>query len=209
MSGSTIYTLMEQLELPIVADYLVVNLGDGRNWLTSRLYLFARLLHEKGVRSFVFVESMCGVTGRFVGTADLKALWRSLGRSFDWLESAFDGSQSWPGGVQHCLVAYLVAVQGDTPGVDGDDWVFLESGNKWEHARWVDTLRLRELLGEGLSSARVVCAEELSQTDQIRRVLAKEGPLVALVDDDRRLQTVVDRFRLAETVARRAASAAS
>jgi hypothetical protein len=46
-------------------------------------------------------------------------------------------------------------------------------------------------------------ASILSPPEQVRRIVGKPGIFVALVDDERRFDGLVDRHRLAEAVARR------
>jgi hypothetical protein len=56
-------------------DYAVFDLGDGRKWLTSRLFVFATMLERmRGIRCCVFLESSGVVEKRFVATASPNAV---------------------------------------------------------------------------------------------------------------------------------------
>ena len=71
---SAALTMFAQLESEAPAPYLVVDLADGRDWLTSRLYIFAILLRAmRQTGALVFVESVGGVRGRFVGLRRTRA----------------------------------------------------------------------------------------------------------------------------------------
>jgi hypothetical protein len=76
------------LEGPPV-DYVVIDLGDGRRWLTSRLYIFGQLVRRmRGVRAFVFVRSV-NPERVVLGSASVEqSLWL-LARRFPYLEATF------------------------------------------------------------------------------------------------------------------------
>lgn len=72
------------------ADSATIDLGTGKRWLTSRLYIFSWILAEfVGVRCLVFVETRDGIPHRFVGLAEPGAVRSSLARRQAWLEDAF------------------------------------------------------------------------------------------------------------------------
>jgi hypothetical protein len=55
VTDSTARTFLNQLRDPTTADYAIVNLGTGDQWLTSRLYIMAVVLPRmKGLKAFVF-----------------------------------------------------------------------------------------------------------------------------------------------------------
>jgi hypothetical protein len=61
------------------ADYVVVDLGTGDQWMTSRLFIFALLLDRGlGVPSMVFVRIQNGIGNLFSGLAETTAVWRRL-----------------------------------------------------------------------------------------------------------------------------------
>ena len=87
---SAALTMFAQLNLEAPAPYLTVDLGTGREWLTSRLFIFAILLRAmRRTRMLVFVETAGEVRGRFVGLATCERVRCSLGHSYPWLEQAF------------------------------------------------------------------------------------------------------------------------
>ena len=72
------------------ADFATIDLGDGKRWLTSRLYIFSWVLAQVvGVRCLAFVETRDGIPHRFAGLAEPEAVRRSLGQRQMWLEGAF------------------------------------------------------------------------------------------------------------------------
>src|SRR5215207_5599488 len=71
-------------------DYAVFDLGEGRSWLTSRLFIFATMLQRmSGLRCCVFVDSSGTVSKRFLGTAEPAAVRWALACRYPWLEPAF------------------------------------------------------------------------------------------------------------------------
>lgn len=83
-------TLFEQLNNPTAFDYAVVDLEEGKAWLTSRLFLFAVLLERmRNLRSFVFVHREGGLTRRFLGIASPRQVRWALAMQYPWLEAAW------------------------------------------------------------------------------------------------------------------------
>jgi hypothetical protein len=81
---------MQQLTSEQAAPHYVVDLGEGKEWLSSRLYVFAALLAGmRRTRTLVFVETTVGVRGRFVGLASPVATRFALARTYPWLEADY------------------------------------------------------------------------------------------------------------------------
>jgi hypothetical protein len=83
-------TLFEQLLRPREAEYAVVNLGLGKEWLTSRLFIFSLVLGEVSrLRALVFLETAGGTRRRYLGLATPGDVRIALARRYPWLEQAF------------------------------------------------------------------------------------------------------------------------
>ena len=89
-SSSFSQGIMAPFEQQGSADYAEVNLGAGKEWLSSRIFimsiLFARL---KGARSIAFLETSGGTRRRFVGYANCEDVRWALARIHPWLENAY------------------------------------------------------------------------------------------------------------------------
>lgn len=89
INDSTAGTFINQLRDPIAADYAIVDLGGGDQWLTSRLYIMAVVFARmKGVRAFVFL-GQSGLGRRYLGWADPNRIRWALARRYPWLEAAY------------------------------------------------------------------------------------------------------------------------
>jgi hypothetical protein len=83
-------TLFDQLLHSKDADYAVVDLGRGEEWLTSRLYIFSLVLGEiSRLSALVFLETVAGGRRRFLGVAAPGDVRSALARRYPWLEHAF------------------------------------------------------------------------------------------------------------------------
>lgn len=103
VTDSTAGTFLEQLRAEGTADYAEINLGDGQQWLTSRLFIIAILYARmKGIEHFVFLEKSGDVRKRYVGCADADKIRWALARRFPWFEQAF-------------AAAYARSMNGDMP----------------------------------------------------------------------------------------------
>ena len=98
-SGSD--TMFEQLAAEAPAPHVLVDLGEGHDWLTTRLYLFALMLATmRRTRTLVFVETVTGVRGRFVGLATVGQVCAALASAYPWLEADYahafaEASMTW------------------------------------------------------------------------------------------------------------------
>ena len=82
--------MFEQLSNEEPAPYLLVDVGAGHEWLSSRLYLLATMLVSmRRTRALVFVETLGDVRGRFVGIARADEVRWALAREHPWLEADF------------------------------------------------------------------------------------------------------------------------
>ena len=82
--------MLEQVQSGTPADYALVSLGQGEEWLTSRLYIAAVMMERmRGVKAFVFVERTSTTERRFVAVAPVRQLRWALSRRYPWLEAAW------------------------------------------------------------------------------------------------------------------------
>ncbi len=82
--------MLEQAQSTLPADYAVIDLGAGEEWLTSRLFIAAVMLERmRGVKVFVFLEATPAVAHRFVAICSVAELRWSLAGMFPWLEAAW------------------------------------------------------------------------------------------------------------------------
>lgn len=90
MIDSTAKTFLAQLTDERTGDYAEINLGTGREWLTSRLFIMAIVFARmKGIECFVFVETSGAVRKRFVGWAEPAKIRGAVAQRYLWLERAY------------------------------------------------------------------------------------------------------------------------
>jgi len=82
--------MLEQAQSTMPADYAVIDLGAGEEWLTSRLFIAAVMLERmRGVKVFVFLETTPALAHRFVAIGSLSRIRWSLACIYPWLEAAW------------------------------------------------------------------------------------------------------------------------
>jgi hypothetical protein len=82
--------LFTQLQDSTPADFAIIDLGRGDEWITSRLFIAAALLERmRGLRAMVFVESRQWLPGYFLAVASPSVVRWSLARRYPWLELAY------------------------------------------------------------------------------------------------------------------------
>lgn len=157
-------SLFEQLAKDTQADYVVLDLRDGKAWLTSRLYIFAVVLGRvRGVRAFVFVANRDIGSNGFVGFAAPEDIQRKLAANYPLFESALLDARTdhgtplvqgptpdpkdllpvytpletaEPHALQSITHQYVHKVQSKTlpPGATEDEWLYFV--NKYGEARY-------------------------------------------------------------------------
>jgi len=82
--------MLEQVQSAGAADFAVVELGTGREWITSRLFIAATMMERmRGVQVCVFVERTQLSERRFVAVASVQQMRWALARRYPWLEAAW------------------------------------------------------------------------------------------------------------------------
>jgi hypothetical protein len=84
------YSLFAQLQRNGGADVAIIDLGAGKDWLTSRLYLFSALLEElQGVRCLVFLADSDAGPARVLGLASPQSVRKALKDHEPWLGQTY------------------------------------------------------------------------------------------------------------------------
>jgi hypothetical protein len=201
-SGSAAFAKL--LRHPGATAYSIINLGDGRQWLTSRLLVFTVVLQElRGARCFVFTRE-----NQFIGTVRPDDLRRCFSWRYPWLTAAL--AQAWEqivagqGGPDRSELTAQTADQllqltshrlvQPNPPVPSVDTEWTTVRNRLEHARWVDEPTLADALDRHLNVRRLTAAQVSEVTAE--EVLAVGGEFVALVNHDNQFVALLDRHAL-------------
>lgn len=185
---STRRSFLAQLTTEGKADYAEINLGTGKEWLTSRLFIMAIVFARmKGIHCFVFLETVGATRRRFAGWAEPSLIRWALAKRYPWLEQAYADAYSTITaqqqafvvtnqgrlGYQHSLTdpspsiellqQFLQRVQASPippPGANTADWVSIDPAtNTFEHTHWINSENLEELLGEDFHTSAVRAAD--------------------------------------------------
>lgn len=228
INDSTARSFLSQLQLQSQGDYSIVNLDSGEDWLTTRLYIlsivYARM---KGVKCFVFVETVNGIRGRFLCWATPEKVRWNLSRRYPWLELAYSKAYARlhsgglavivsdrgelgnrynpqdPTPAMDLLKFFLEEVQRPVPVPNDGPWVHLDSAiQTYEHAEWIDGKLLEDILRAD-AIKRYLKADVLtkSKEEQVVAFLSSTDDYVAVVSDDARFDYLVDRRVILEQVA--------
>jgi hypothetical protein len=221
-------TMLEQVEMRTPADFAMIQLGDGDEWLTSRLYIAALMLERmRNVRALVFVERREHTAHRFVAIVTPHQLRWALARKYPWLETArlraagpvfsanidpkllsgqsvitSDSGAIEPEQARQLTRSFIQSLQKPTPKKEGraEEWVNFERGVS-ERASWVTHELLESLVPPSASDAWVKEQNDAGREVQTRAVLRRSTDFVALVDDERKFLRLVNRKALLEELA--------
>jgi len=226
VNDSTARTFVSQLCDQAGGDYAEVNLGAGREWLTSRLFIMAIVFARmKGVRAFVFLDKSGDTRKRFVCWCDIGAVRWALARRYPWLERAyaeayaqilgkqnvfvvdsqgklgFQYSQQDPGPSIELLREFLQRIESPPaplPDHEEKEWIALDASPPVsEHASWLDGELLEDLLGKDCNASAV-------RSSEIRGKGAKEQLQVLLAVPGRYVAVTAEDGRFEHLVDRTA-----
>jgi hypothetical protein len=214
--------LFEQFQGNQSIDYAIFDIGDGKQWLTSRLFIFAIMLERmRGLRCLVFVESTPEVGKRFLGIASPNEIRWKLAKLQPWLEPALAKASVLPpkppspydilsvgaADAQEVVRAFL-----DDPniqqnvkpptGLDDGNWEEIKHRVKpfWEHAKWIDRSWIQNLDLKHGNDAFLTYSPDDSQVKQTQAILKRKGTFIALVDENNEFKELIDRQTLLENV---------
>src|ERR1051325_8540266 len=213
--GDSGAALVATLTDPVPAECTVVDLGDGEEWITSRLSaVVTRVARMRGLRLLVFTASGPGGR-RFIGSAEPRQVRWALAAAYPWLEGAH--VRAWnqqigafaTGTVERANVAftregrldswlavrmfeaYKQELQAPVPPPGASGW--LDLSGIYERAEWVTPALLARVLGESLDGRSVQHDFDTPSDDLARRVLRFPRDYVPTVDREGRFLRVVTR----------------
>ncbi|HEX4736705.1 MAG TPA: hypothetical protein VH331_03990 [Allosphingosinicella sp.] len=220
--------LVDQVKSTEPADYALIDLGSGKEWLTTRLYIAALMMQRmRGISVFVFVNRTATSERRFLAAVDVHLLRWSLARRYPWLESAFANAYAalfqfnpplvtttpstisetgalQPHQAQQLVQEFINRLQEHRPvppgGTDERHWVTLDGG-LGERADWVTVPLLNEVLPTTVFAAKVEDLADQPRTKRMRAVLRAHAPFVAVVDGDGQFLRLLDRRAYLEKLA--------
>lgn len=222
MSG--VATLFEQFRDDKALDYAVIDLGIGKEWLTSRVFIFALMLERmRSLRCIVFLETSGNVRRRFLGIASPNKVRWAIAQRYSWLECAFAQAYSQinnyrimsvqgaldPQAAKDLVRHFLEQIQGPEPGpgMDASEWIALRDPTgtqpRWEHAKWFDGASLERELYSILDDSCIPISPDVPTDEQVQAILRRKGPFVALVEEGGRFKSLVDRQALLDQVTER------
>ncbi len=90
LPSDSLINLQNAIGKDVPLGYLIVDLGAGQEWLTSRLFILTLMLKRmQGLRCVVFLGTHCNVPRSFVGIALPDEVRWALARQYPWLEETY------------------------------------------------------------------------------------------------------------------------
>lgn len=219
-------TLFKEFRTPGYRQFLVIKLGSGYEWLSSRLFIFALMLQRmKGIRAVVFVEYVSSAAGssdmHYVGVSTPEQIRWGLAKAQPWLEFAYAAAYSGyiasfavPGATlitsssgaleanlaENVVRGFVRNLLWTAPGKPvGEDWIQLGTG--FEHTTWVDSSFVRGILGDNLWTDTV--SSDRADPDKVKLLLRKRWPYAAVVQPNGDFVSLVDRIKLLQEMGER------
>lgn len=222
-SGSN---LIAHFTSPQTPEYAVVDLGNGDEWISSRLFIFSVMLQRmKGLRCIVFTRTTPEQTRGFLGSAAPDHVRWHLAADQPWLEAAYAYAYSGimpmpdmlnrgsaltdakgalqPPIAQQVVSNFIQSLKHLPPHNFPQDYVSIHSGD--EHATWITPSELERIMGRDLWTDSVpenTDDSEAAKRLQVRRILDKQSPYVAQVDKGE-FKSLISRVALLDEIAKR------
>lgn len=223
--SSSAKDLLDQVGAEGPMDYALIDLGRGKQWLSSRLFIFAIILQRlRGVRCLVFVATTeQGHPKHFVGLTTPDKLRWALAADFPWLERSFvvayQGAMQTVVGVDQPFILsnsgafsstmaaqllsnFLKEIQAS---IEQPGWIPLSGSQMWERAEWIDRESAERYLGGVLRRSWVAGSADRPRSEVFDSILRCDGEFVALLEPhpSKRFLKLVDRYSVIEQAAER------
>jgi hypothetical protein len=231
LGGDSTGDLFRHIAKETTADFAIVDLGAGSEWLTSRLFILACLLPRmRGIRAIVFLAHRGGTDRTFLGSSSPEEVRWRLAMAYPWLELQFEeslvsasphlrpavnapGNESYvkaltgaidTGVATRTLVQFIKGLQ-NVGGPVGSGWIRLNKPDGelryWERAAWLDVGLLDQVLGASLNRAWIAEDPSVGPNEYTARTLRLSGRFVGQVDRFGAFRNLIDRSSLVEQVA--------
>lgn len=228
--GDSSRQMLEQVQSTVPADYTLIELGRGRDWLTTRLFIATVTMERmRGVQAFVFVEASETTERRFVAVVGARRLRWILAQRYPWLDSALvramaqiyqspmddprttlnrrittDTGALEPWQAQQVVRFFLDAVQVRDPAARAAPEPlpgWLRFKDYDERAEWMDRRLLQSLVPGDAFQACIRPGYDDSRAKKSRALLRCREPFVALLGDDGRFLRLLNRQKYLEELA--------
>lgn len=190
------------LESTAREELVEVNLGNGQNWLATRLYLLAALAEGfTDIKRIVILENREGKERCFLGFVPPQTIRRALARRYPIIERAYvQAHQQYITTASKDVIDPIEEIESTVQNF-GSALQLQSSGDEAElrHAgirEWVDGELLDNILNLHPQIQSVAWSGEPANPLIIYQILNCNGPFVALVHNQK-LKRVVDRYELA------------
>jgi hypothetical protein len=206
------------------SEYALLNLGNGDEWITSRLFIFAVMLQRmKSLKVIVFIRIEDSGDRTFLGCASPEGIRWALAIAQPWLETTFAKAYAemlttvlpqfspYPVAISgaiapshaQILISNFISGLRDygpntLPKPDPLNWIALEGKPGQEHATWVNESSLQQLIGIHLWRDAVekrTDDSDAQKKSEVRRVVGKSAPYVALLSNGS-YKSLVNRIAL-------------
>jgi hypothetical protein len=212
--------MLVQVQSGEPADYAEISLGNGTEWLTSRLYIAAVMMERmRGLKCLVFVDRASATERRFVAIAQVSQLRWALAQRYPWLEAAWlqsipvavplvatdpktmlatsqivrSGAGAFDPQEARTLVGNFIGalqVTGALPAGAATNEWTGLRDGTWERAEWINRELLATLLPPQTFRAHANDQPATSQPERTRAVLRCHAPYIALIDNEHEFEVI-------------------
>jgi hypothetical protein len=221
--------LFRQLAVPDKADYAIIDLGDGKKWLSSRLYIFALILGEvSNLKTFVFLENRNNFARCFVGSATPSEVCKNLEKRYPWLGYAINKARTENytsatnfndsfgladiAGINSMQITNLIRryieliQQSNDPDVSvHNEWEMLDKQTSlWERANWLKGMQIQEMFASDLCTSTLIDLPEYHSNAalKVKEIFKRSGECVAVIDEKERFKHLINRVLLLENLSK-------
>jgi hypothetical protein len=204
-------SLIQELNNETTGEYAIIDLGIGKSWLASRLFIIVTLLKQtKGLEYYVFLETTGGVQNKFIGITNSDTIRWAFAMHYPWFEESYikaylereinDPSSPKPGiitveqaGIMVTKFLEEIQNQLEPPLVYDNEWLPVGSEGYYEHSKWITSNLLFEVFSDDLKTDCITNASEQKQEEKLNVLLNLKGKYVAVIDNRGEFKSLIDR----------------
>lgn len=214
-------SLIQELQSESKGDYAIIDLGVGKSWLTSRLFIIATLLKQtKGLENYVFIETSGGVQNRFIGMVNADAIRWTFALHYPGLEESYrmaylEREMNDPSSQKHGIITveqagnmvttFLQSIQleGNPSEEEMNEWVPITDQGFYEHCRWITSNLLFDVLGDELKTNCITDTLDYKPEEKFVSIVMQEEKYIAVTDSKGEFKYLIDREVLITEIARK------
>lgn len=210
---SNVAALINKINSSKNADFAIIDLGEGENWLLSRLYILVILLFKaKGIKYFVFLTSENESESKYLGWISSKSIIKTISNYDSDMPINFNGVsqdeninfQIQEGiinieNIDNLIISFIGSLQTQTK--SSKKGILLKGSGYYEDTEWVSRELFSTLFSESINENFIMEDPYKDNKDHLNAILRQKGKYIAVINAKGVFKRLIDRDVILKKIA--------